>query len=662
MTKSPHGRLTIGCAVVLLLLAVSAASAQREGEDYRLKLPGREVAIERGAMPAAFDRKDLFVFRFDGEPGETLLHSLRERGLTIGDYLGDSCYWVRAEGGLISSDLIGVWAVYKPTAEDKIVPELAGRLAAAGVERKVNVTISFLPDVHIKSVQELLLEEGIGVSPRELLYGGRLHLQLTPAQTISLAASNHVRILEPGPRHKRVLNNKSGRQTRSFFARRAFGIDGASVAVAIWDGGEVYRHKEFGDRLTLSESSYISEHSTHVAGTIAAEGKKVSATGAAPAARIYSYDFDGDLASEMARAVTKYAIVVSNNSWGYMTGWEYFYHPDYQRYMWGWFGDEYFGAYDSESAAYDQLVYRNNLIIVFSAGNDRGDIVATSQYWDDIHGTLVDQTVLDKDGPYVTVGSTGSAKKVIAVGATSGGKQMSSFSSWGPTKDGRVKPEVTAPGVRIWSTLPNNKYGILSGTSMSAPAVTGGIALLVDLWRSLYYGDPSPAAIRGIIAVTAKDYGKRGPDYKYGFGALAVEAAARLINSSAEDRVIIEDKIHKTRERTKTYTFDVPSGVETLKVCLAWIDPPASPRSRTTLVNDLDARLLSPGGKEFLPWTLDKDNPKKKATAGVNSVDNIEIVEVKNPVAGTWTAEVSAERIGSGSRQAFALIVLTGQK
>ena len=57
---------------------------------------------------------------------------------------------------------------------------------------------------------------------------------------------------------------------------------------------------------------------------------------------------------------------------------------------------------------------------------------------------------------------------------------MSDFSSWGTTPDLQLKPEITAPGGMIYSTLQNDKYGTMSGTSMSAPQVAGGSALVME--------------------------------------------------------------------------------------------------------------------------------------------------------------------------------------
>jgi len=123
-------------------------------------------------------------------------------------------------------------------------------------------------------------------------------------------------------------------------------------------------------------------------------------------------------------------------------------------------------------------------------------------------------------------------------------------------------------------------------------------------------------------------------------------------------KTILVDVVQKQQgKRTNSYTLSIPQGLSRIKVCLAWTDPPGQPGARTALVNDLDIRLLSPGDKEFLPYTLNKDKPKQKATTGINRIDNIELVELRHPGAGEWTIEVNAAKFGKGTKQEFALAV-----
>ncbi|MGT2797314.1 S8 family serine peptidase [Streptococcus intermedius] len=87
--------------------------------------------------------------------------------------------------------------------------------------------------------------------------------------------------------------------------------------------------------------------------------------------------------------------------------------------------------------------------------------------------------------------------------------QLSDFSSWGVTTDGQLKPDVTAPGGSIYSSLNDNTYGSMSGTSMAAPHVAG-VAALVKQYLEKHYPEKSPAEIsslvKALIMSTAKPH------------------------------------------------------------------------------------------------------------------------------------------------------------
>ena len=436
-----------GYVLMLVLLAVVCAgppsAAQEEGSDERkVYTPGRVIEPAEGEVAADFARGGLLIAQFRVGPGEELRARLRESGVEFGGYLGGKAYWISAPAGV---SIAGARAVLRPEASDKMVPALQRRLDA-GLGGRIAVTAVFFPGT--KTANALAAIAAVGGEPSEqrMLYGDRMHIELNAEAAELLAESDLVTALEPGPRRRILLNLSASKQTGAFAARRKYDIDGGGVAVGIWDGGEVYPHTEFGNRLTVAESGSYSDHATHVAGTIAAAGLFATAQGHAPGAEVVSYDFDGDLFLEARRAVKKYDVIVANNSWGYLMGWDYVDFGELFGYLWGWFGDDYFGYYDSEAASYDMLVRSEGLFVVFAAGNDRGDVVSTDFYWDDIQRRFVSAQVTGRDGPFMTVGSPGTAKHVFAIGATNGGTKMSYFSSFGPTRDGRVKPDFTAPG------------------------------------------------------------------------------------------------------------------------------------------------------------------------------------------------------------------------
>jgi serine protease AprX len=224
------------------------------------------------------------------------------------------------------------------------------------------------------------------------------------------------------------------------------------------------------------------------------------------------------------------------------------------------------------------------------------------------HGAgLVVSVAAGNDGPGTcTVGSPGDAKDALTVGAMadlgSNGFFQADFSSRGPTADGRVKPDVSAPGVDIESALAgtSSSYTALSGTSMAAPFVAG-VALLMMDGNPAFTNDDVKDAVRS----TAIDWGRggdntvagsTGPDIDYGAGRLdayaALAAAGAPLTSppSFPDHTLREGSLSATGEAME-YTVDVAALDEPVAATVVDI-----PTSCGGLSPDFDLRLLSPSG------------------------------------------------------------------
>ena len=167
-----------------------------------------------------------------------------------------------------------------------------------------------------------------------------------------------------------------------------FALNGAGVTVGIWDGGSVRStHQEFsnGSRVTVMDGAGAIDHATHVGGTIAAAGIDPLARGMAPAARIDSYDWNGDKTEMTARAAAAPAesgkIFLSNHSYGYIAGWNQVWGGSPYR-QWEWYGsgtsaagvEAEFGLYNSYARDSDALAFSAPYYLQFrSAGNERTD-------------------------------------------------------------------------------------------------------------------------------------------------------------------------------------------------------------------------------------------------------------------------------------------------
>ncbi len=478
--------------------------------------------------------------------------------------------------------------------------------------------------------------------------------------------------------------------------------DGAGWTVGVWDGGSVRAtHQEFGGRVTIMDGAANNNHSTHVGGTIAAAGVTASAGGMARAAKVDSYDWNSDF-SEMSSRGASYGgepgrIYVSNHSYGYTSGWGYtgLSSPAYEWYGSGTTAAGYeddFGKYHSVTRDLDTRAYNLPYYAIFwAAGNDRGDNPST--------GTKValspGGTILDYDpalhppgdkvyrGGYDTISYAGLAKNVITVGAvndavTSGLRDvakatMTTFSVWGPTDDGRIKPDIVANGASLYSTSSggDSSYATMSGTSMASPNAVGTAQQLLDYYTSLLPGQYlRSSTLKALLVHTADNLGTAGPDYTFGWGLINAKAAADLIAAAvtnpAVPRMMETQLSTSVTTRTHSFTWD---GVSPIRATLCWTDPAGASTTAhdsrvARLINNLNLRIVGPTGTQHFPyvmpfvgtWTV--ESMSAAATTGTNNTDNVEQVYIAAPPAsGTYQAIVSFSGSLSNSPQNYSLLL-----
>ncbi len=273
----------------------------------------------------------------------------------------------------------------------------------------------------------------------------------------------------------------------------------------------------------------------------------------------------------------------------------------------------------------------------------------------------------------------------------------------GPTRDGRIKPDVMGPGGKlpavaattpcpgstqasasadaagICSTVPGSSYAPMSGTSMAAPAITGAAAMLLEHIGNTGSApanfNPPPSLLRALLVHSARDIRRLhqvegdfvGPDYVTGYGLVQVEAAIEAAAGMVTGVLHSPDQVEQ---------FTIAHHGGDLKVTLAWDDPPAgllpgSDARYGLLVNDLDLEMTQTDGSNVVlgPWQLDPANPARPAELCVLRSDNagvtsdcdgdhrntIEQILVPNAASGTWTISVKASQLNS-DRQDFALV------
>jgi hypothetical protein len=489
-------------------------------------------------------------------------------------------------------------------------------------------------------------------------------------------------------------------QTSRLYAGGSAGLNLSGKAdrlvgrLGMWDGGRALAtHREFGTTtsriLNKETTGDINDHTTHLAGTLIAQGLNPAARGMAFGASLSVWNFDNDI-PEMATAAKD--LLLSNHSYGPVVGWVL--NPDRPgtdlNQKWEWWGnptisqteDYQFGFYTTRAADIDRIQYSNPYyLVVRSADNkhaETGPPANTSYY---IRNTNEKSTLArSRNDGYDVIAAEATAKNVLTVGAadlTTGSEQasritVSSYSGWGPTDDGRIKPDLLGVGLPLLSTISSGSaaYGSLMGTSMASANVTGSLLLLQELY-SRFRPDQfmRAATLRALVLHTATrirpaiSQGIVPPDYKQGWGLLNLNDAAEvLLNDNGahalQELALRQDAIHTVQV--------VAQGNEPLVVTIGWTDPEATPTSVSSrfvnsrvpkLVNDLDLRLLD-GAETTSPWVLNPNRPADVATTGDNIRDNIEQVVIQNPVPGrTYTIRVSHKGDLRYGAQPFSLVV-----
>jgi len=463
-----------------------------------------------------------------------------------------------------------------------------------------------------------------------------------------------VDVINGRPIHVENNNVEAARATRTNFLQ--FGgdlrldLEGEGLEIGLWEvgGHPLLNHFEFRDdngdsKITISDDvDQSSFHATHVAGTLAAKGLNQGATGMATKANLLAFDNVSDVTEALLQARDN-DLLFSNHSYGVPV-----------RNLDG--NEWYMGAYSSPARTWDAVIKLNPYyLMVVSAGND-GNAV-----YDGGLGSRLDKLTGNKNAKNNLVVANASDVELDDEGnlvtAT-----INSSSSQGPSDDGRIKPDITGLGTQILSTsnASVSSYSISTGTSMSAPNVTGSAALLQELYKRLNNKYMLASTLKGLICVTADDFGPEGPDPIGGWGVMNSKKAAETIINN-EDLTMIHEH---TLANNSTYTFEITKDqFKELEVGVVWTDPRGAAlendinNPRPALVNDIDLKIVGADGTEYFPWKLDLENLASPAIKGNNVVDNVEIITIDNSSSDSFTVEISHKGILDDDLQVVSIIV-----
>jgi hypothetical protein len=595
---------------------------------------------------------------------------LLNKGIKLLNYLGSNTWYASVsdtkallftDPEVIRKDLLlgSVRFMGEIAPEDKVARLIREKRIgtwARTTDGEVKLVISYFDDVNLDLVKTRLQALGARI------LGGvevvnNLVIIIEEQKIPDIAAEDFVCWIETVPPLSAPETNRIRTHVQADLAQNApLNLTGDGIIVGVFENSHAYiNHPDLSTRAFKGDADVNNYfwHATNMAGIIAGNGTNTyQYRGMATKAEIYTYDFEPGTATgttednhlnfcgDLETAIGTDHIDIANNSWG-TSG----------------CADFPYGEYNGLCPTLDAAV-RGDLgkpiSVVFSAGNERSNT------------DCVTNTTAPFEN-YSTMNHPKGAKNIIAVGAIdSYNNRMSTYSSWGPLSDGRLKPDIVASGhhngtlssgvtepttqnqmYTAPSYYPNNPalYGSIGMTSAAAAATSGCLALLMESYKKTMQTDidPLPSTMKALLIHSALDLDDNttwynpGPDYASGYGLLQIKDAVDLVGSF----LFIEGKIYTNR--SDEYTFTLPAGATSAKVTLVWDDPQAALNAASALVNDLDLEVYDPNNNRHYPWTLDPANPSNAAVRTVTDhLNNVEQVFVnQNLTTGTWRVVVS---------------------
>lgn len=673
----------MGLALIALWLAAACATPAF-AQEKRILLRNETIATSRldrqslRAQSAEPPVSGLFLLQFTNPLSDAQRAELTAQGVKLLRPVPEDAFVAELTGArldqLRSLDYVHWAGPYKP--EHKTHPRVQ-QLARLADNTPARVTA--LLSTAATPRETALLQRCFRLLTRSSKSpGGRvLEGQILARNLHRLTESTAVLWIEPAPEPK-LIDAVAGEIIGGMGidnnpAHLDLGFAGEGVTVAVADSGLHLgegepMHPDLEGRVdgfffygALLDASDEHSHGTHVTGIIAGNGAAgerdengyLFGLGIAPGAHIVAQRiFDGaggyEAPPSYARMTTdavRAGAIIGSNSWG----------------------DETQGRYDVSAMEFDALVRDADpetpgdqpYILEFSAGNA---------------------------GPGErTMYSPAVGKNVIATGASqnnrfdffiyaSGQESMADFSSRGPCEDGRIKPDITAPGTWIaslqsaaatdenaWSPI-SEYYQYQGGTSQAGPHASGAAAVFVQYYRETHSGStPSPALVKAALINSATDMDNsvgildggtsHVPNNDEGWGRVDLDellGGERSFDFTDQAHLLGPGQVFEKR-------LVLASAAIPLKVTLAYTDVPGFPPAIPALVNDLDLEVVSPSGivyrgNQFI------DGESLPGAPGNDSINNVEGVHVDFPESGEYIVRVIARRVLEDARRDTATV------
>ncbi|WEK36301.1 MAG: S8 family serine peptidase [Candidatus Pseudobacter hemicellulosilyticus] len=615
------------CLLLASLLFCAPALAQRDRQTVQFRsgtLHG-EPNIQRqrsGEWQQQVRYRDhqYVLLRFSTLPNARQRQELAQQGVQLFDYIPGNAFYAELPDQLAfrSLEKYAVDGVFNTRPALKLSKALQEPASPGITGPGQYFAVHYFGSLPAAEIISALLAAGARLSDQSIKLEKAILIQADTSVLQRIAALPFVSYVHEQTIRDQPLNNRN----RQAYGAAALGmttgrnLQGRGVTIGIGDQGEP-NHLDIASRLINRNPNTPDFHGLHTGGTVSGAGHlNPLYKGMAPRSTLVSNYFSNILINTPLY-VSEYGMVLTNNS--------------YESSSAGCIGT---GVYDALSNYVDAQLYNDEeLLHVFASGNSGNSTCYT--YPASFHTV---RSGFQSSKNALIVGNINSMDDVIAAN-----------SSCGPVDDGRIKPELVAGGVNVWSTSFGNTYANNSGTSMSAPTVTGTLALLVERYRQLHGGANPPAAlIKAAACNSAEDMGNPGPDYTFGFGRLNAVSAVETLE---ENRYFL-GSVGPGPGITHTIPAG-PPGASRLKVMLYWTDAPANPGAALALVNNLDLTVTGTDAFQHRPLILNPDPAFVDADAaeGVDNLNNIEQVVINNLPAGPFTVRVTGSAVPSGAQQ-----------
>jgi PGF-pre-PGF domain-containing protein len=661
--------------------AILLKNAQFITTDYTLQT----VQSEQVLSSFSDDTDGYYIVQSTSYVTDEWKQSITDTGAVLFDYIPNNAFIVRMNSRVLARvealDTVQWIGIYQPYY--KISHGLSASYSTcSNAEQSIyeNITVLlFNAQDSILISNEIQTLGGVIIDNTE----DTLQVRIESSKIADIAAIPGVCWIEKLSRFV-ILNDVAANITNVYETRNTYGLNGSGQIVAVADTGldtgvnDASMHDDFEGRIieiydTAGDKNLadiISGHGTHIAGSVLGDGSCSDGRfkGMAPQAELIfqaaGNNIDciilpNDLNDLFSQAYDNGARI-HTNSWG---------------------DEKINGEYTIISKDLDLFMWNHpDMLILMAAGNEGVD--------SDSDG------IIDLD----SICSPATAKNCISVGASENIRSdkldsystlingntrfpsypinsdkmanntegLAAFSSRGPTDDGRIKPDVVAPGTYIISTKSsvknpnyelwddydaNSNYTYGGGTSMSTPIVAGTAALIRQYYMQNESITPTAALLKATIINGA--YNMTPGQYDIGQHK---EIQTRPDNASGWGRIDIENSLFPASPRIMQYHDNISlntseswnakyysnNNSEPLQITLVWTDHPSIPSAAKTLVNNLDLTVLGPDGTYL--------------GNGGDAINNVEQVELLTPVDGIYNITITGADIPHPP-QPFALVI-----